>query len=1335
MHQATDRALCRKRYALPRRLRSFGVAIFLALLSVGLLPNQLWSVPPVEEAIGPCPTSAHSIFLPLTIKDGIAEPTGFALNMPSCRIIVSGYTGAVELAITAPPSFTGQINLSLENIPTGITGAFTPDTIMPGQAATLSLTAQATVAPGSYSLNVKGVANTIAHVMPLTLIVVEPVIVNGRIKLDSGSNAGGAAVHLVTKDNQAAIDTTTTADGTFTAALPVLTIPTKILVQASMSRPGEPEVTNAQWHLIDQRGNVTVPPMLLADPLATEATLLDGHAQTEDGEVQVAGLPPEVTRFFAEAYDPDAERDAFPGEFAEEGRIPLESAGFVWMEALNGNGVEVASLAQPVTVRQRIPSTQWADLEDLTPDSERIEIPIYSFDEQANVWRQENTGWLEDSYGLLLSEDDHPAILAGIFTGEVYAAYTTTHFSWTNVDYPYVGPWRLGTFTDRTLRNNDCFYESLKLATEIARSPKGRAAYAIIANSLIDVDALLADGNGPGLTNAGLTTSDDPNDHNPILMNSGRKITGGEYPRHEAELYFWTSSDAFVAAIDFFQIDNGHWQGYRFRQPDGSIVPFHGCSEELNAEQKKKAILLMTTTILHETAHWIAFITGQVKCQKPGNAMTCDEDLIEAGKRLEEEILGGKLGIDKTTGELTINDQPISPEDLDKYLDPTYWRFASQTIETSSVSADRQQSSPLTIAIAMEQGTFTLGEEIQVRVKYRNSSDEPIQVLQTDLSTSHPLFFLAQRVGDPYHIAYGGSLIYLTAHSNEDRITLQADEVFEFNTSLIGNWRAGDVRYLISRPGSYTLTAVYSGYYGLPETRSNTLSFMVSPAGAISGVVTSITNTQPISGALVRVYSGNARVGRTLTGSDGSYAFPAVPTGIYTLTARAPYFFLDTQQNIQVTTGATTTVDLSLVPTRITYGQAIADKIEAPGQAITYTFMGVAGDKVIAFLNGPAVDEHIQYLRIYRPNRTLLCTLPLRLPTEGICDPDVDGPYLLVVADFNGVQTRPYSFYLQRLNNPAGAAPIIYGDTVTGSLPIAPGANVYTINGQSGHTLIIRAAELGDTAFQPEVRLYRPDGSQSCATWGASLAELPCTLDTTGLHTLFVRDQDSQHPGSYALYVQRIDAPVNAVSLNYGDTVSATLETPAQLATFVFTGTLGDVVWMRAAELVDTNFGPYLRLYRLNGTEVCSGFIFVWCPLDIDSVHAITVGDQMGTSAGIFAFHLQQLNDPANSIPLTTTSALTGSIDLVSQANLYTFTASADTSFNLTVEEATNTNFTIEIWVFRSDGTFVCSAWNEFHVQSLNCGPLNAGDYTILIQDRSGQNTGSYTLTFGMIDP
>ncbi|MEK6851212.1 MAG: GEVED domain-containing protein, partial [Candidatus Thermoplasmatota archaeon] len=263
-----------------------------------------------------------------------------------------------------------------------------------------------------------------------------PMYVTGRVQLDTGAPAVGADVTVRGEDGTAIVQGTTGADGRFNIALDP-SLPTRILAEATYRGAIGPTATGFRWSpLLASGGAVDVGRILVPDPTSKRIPMVGASAASPDGAVIVTGLPPNVASMWARSYDPDAVPDIFPGDLAEGRDLPLNSVVFLWISALDAGGAPVVDVNPPATVRLRVPTTQWVDLEDWLPGNGVIDTPVYSFDYGTAYWAREADGLLTDAAGTPIGEAQETVIRRGLYAGDVYAEFRAGHFSWWNIDKP-----------------------------------------------------------------------------------------------------------------------------------------------------------------------------------------------------------------------------------------------------------------------------------------------------------------------------------------------------------------------------------------------------------------------------------------------------------------------------------------------------------------------------------------------------------------------------------------------------------------------------------------------------------------------------------------------------------------------------------------------------------------------------------------------------------------------------------------------------------------------------------------------------------------------------------
>jgi len=139
-----------------------------------------------------------------------------------------------------------------------------------------------------------------------------------------------------------------------------------------------------------------------------------------------------------------------------------------------------------------------------------------------------------------------------------------------------------------------------------------------------------------------------------------------------------------------------------------------------------------------------------------------------------------------------------------------------------------------------------------------------------------------------------------------------------------------------------------------------------------------------------------------------------------------------------------------------------------------------------------------------------------------------------------------------------------YGDTVAGNIG-APGASACdSFSGEAGNGVRVSAAATSGNLV-PFVDLRRPDGSVVCSGAGG---EADCSLDTTGLHTVLLRDAGGSGSGDYLLSLTRTDVPRLTIAM------TATLTAGRRTSQLGYRITVGNAGGAAATGVVVTDALP-----------------------------------------------------------------------------------------------------------------------------------------------------------------
>ena len=148
------------------------------------------------------------------------------------------------------------------------------------------------------------------------------------------------------------------------------------------------------------------------------------------------------------------------------------------------------------------------------------------------------------------------------------------------------------------------------------------------------------------------------------------------------------------------------------------------------------------------------------------------------------------------------------------------------------------------------------------------------------------------------------------------------------------------------------------------------------PSGTLQGTVTDASNSNPIAGATV-----STSFGQTTTDGNGDYSL-TLPVGTYNPTYSAFGYATDTESNVQISDGQTTTVDVALQPQpSVTVSGTVTDG-SGHGWPL-YTRIDVAGDPGSPYFTEPVSGHYsIQLPANASYNMTFTSEIPGYQPVE-----------------------------------------------------------------------------------------------------------------------------------------------------------------------------------------------------------------------------------------------------------------------------------------------------------------------------------------------------------------
>ena len=434
----------------------------------------------------------------------------------------------------------------------------------------------------------------------------------------------------------------------------------------------------------------------------------------------------------------------------------------------------------------------------------------------------------------------------------------------------------------------------------------------------------------------------------------------------------------------------------------------------------------------------------------------------------------------------------------------------------------------------------------------------------------------------------------------------------------------------------------------------------------------------------------------------------------------------------------------------IEYGDCVAASIDFLGEKDAYLFDGSAGDRIFARMSEAdgAPTDFLPELTLYAPDGTEVASDfgPSNAFLEAV-ELAQSGTYSLVANDLGGDATGDYTICLQSLLNPGNPVELDYGDSVPAS--IDPGCpcefDVYTFTGSAGDRIFARMSEAdgAPTDFLPELTLYAPDGTEVASDFGPSNAFLEAVeLAQSGTYRLIATDNEGDATGDYTICLQSLLNPGNPVELDYGDSVTASIDPACEFDVYTFTGSAGDRIFARMSEAdgAPTDFLPELTLYAPDGTEVASDFgpsnaFLEAVELAQSGTYRLIATDNEGDATGDYTICLQSLLNPGNPVELDYGDSVTASIDPACEFDVYTFTGSAGDRIFARMSEADGapTDFLPELTLYAPDGTEVASDFGPSNAFLEAVELAQSGTYRLIATDNEGDATGDYTISLNAV--
>lgn len=412
--------------------------------------------------------------------------------------------------------------------------------------------------------------------------------------------------------------------------------------------------------------------------------------------------------------------------------------------------------------------------------------------------------------------------------------------------------------------------------------------------------------------------------------------------------------------------------------------------------------------------------------------------------------------------------------------------------------------------------------------------------------------------------------------------------------------------------------------------------------------------------------------------------------------------------------------------TALGYGTNVAGSL-ATGGVDDFTFTGAVGTIYLRMAD-PSNASLSPYIRLYRPNGTMICQNTSPDAAVVTCALDASGTYTVIATDSTGHGAGSYVLYLQDTANPTNATSIAYGDNAPSTIP-AGQVRTYTFSGTSGDRIVFRMAEAVWGALTPNVKIFNPSGTFLCGGQASRSSENFCTLGATGMYTALIMDYYGNGNGPYGLYLQRLNGSFGTAAIAYSAITSGTLSAGG-VEDFAFSGTAAEQIYFRAAQTSTSSFDPKIEVYRPDGVQLCTNFgnssVEKVCQLSVTGTYTVLLMDNNGSLNGTYTMYTQRVNNPVNAVSVLYNQGYSSTLSL---GGVHQFALGGVAGDNATFSmQKISGTLRPKFNVYRPDGTLLCGASNNT-LATVTCTANVTGSYTILAMDIVGVNSGAYVLS------
>ncbi|HZL35248.1 MAG TPA: dockerin type I domain-containing protein [Tepidisphaeraceae bacterium] len=457
----------------------------------------------------------------------------------------------------------------------------------------------------------------------------------------------------------------------------------------------------------------------------------------------------------------------------------------------------------------------------------------------------------------------------------------------------------------------------------------------------------------------------------------------------------------------------------------------------------------------------------------------------------------------------------------------------------------------------------------------------------------------------------------------------------------------------------------------------------------------------------------------------------------------------------------------------IVSGQTKAGTINRTGDLDVFTFTAAAGNTFDLSLGDPDAASQLQpYLQVFGPNGTRVGNTFNYATNTSVSViytvPSADGgTYTAVVQDAVGNHVGSYDLELavapatQAPDSDGDGGPIVSGQTKAGAINRTGDLDVFTFTAAAGNTFDLSLGDPDSTSqLQPYLQVFGPNGTRVGNTFSYATNTSVSVIYNVpnadgGTYTAVVQDAVGNHVGAYDLELavapatQAPDSDGDGGPIVSGQTKAGTINRTGDLDVFTFSALAGNTIDVSLGDAsAASQLEPYLQVFAPDGTRVGNTFTYATntsvsviynVPSTSGGTFTIVAQDTVGTHTGAYNLKLAvapatQAADPdGDSGPIASGQTKAGTINWTGDLDVYTFTAAAGNSFDMSLGDPDATSqLQPYLQVFGPNGTRVGNTFSYATNTSVsviyNVPSTGGGTYTAVVQDTVGGHLGAYDL-------